>query len=116
MVQYTYDGWGNCKTTVIDEESEQTAELNPFRYRSYYYDTETHLYNLKTRYYDPETGRFVSQDDVSYLDPEHINGLNLFAYCWVTYSNIFISKFRGLPKGVIVGSKSLSRALRKLGG
>ncbi len=116
MVQYTYDGWGNCKTTVIDEESAQTAELNPFRYRSYYYDRETHLYNLKTRYYDPETGRFVSQDDVSYLDPEHINGLNLFAYCWVTYSNIFISKFRELPKGVIVGSKSLSRALRKLGG
>ncbi len=81
VVQYTYDGWGNCRTTVIDEESAQTAELNPFRYRSYYYDTETHLYNLKTRYYDPETGRFVSQDDVSYLDPEHINGLNLFAYC-----------------------------------
>lgn len=81
VVQYTYDGWGNCRTTVIDEESAQTAELNPFRYRSYYYDRETHLYNLKTRYYDPETGRFVSQDDVSYLDPEHINGLNLFAYC-----------------------------------
>ena len=80
VVQYTYDGWGNCKTTVIDEESTQIAELNPFRYRSYYYDRETHLYNLKTRYYDPETGRFVSQDDVSYLDPEHINGLNLFAY------------------------------------
>ena len=39
------------------------------------------MYYLQTRYYDPEVGRFISQDDVSYLDPEHINGLNLYAYC-----------------------------------
>ena len=55
--------------------------LNPFRYRSYYFDTETGLYFLKTRYYDPEIGRFISIDDISYLDPEIINGLNLYAYC-----------------------------------
>ena len=56
-------------------------ELTPFRYRGYYYDTETELYYLQTRYYDPETGRFLSADDISYLDPETINGLNLYAYC-----------------------------------
>jgi hypothetical protein len=39
------------------------------------------LYYLKSRYYDPQTGRFISQDEVSYLDPEHINGLILYAYC-----------------------------------
>ena len=55
--------------------------LNPFRYRSYYYDEETDLYYLQTRYYDPEVGRFLSQDDVSYLAPDNINGLNLYAYC-----------------------------------
>ena len=81
VVQYRYDAWGNCKTIVLDEAHATIAELNPFRYRSYYYDTETNLYYLNTRYYDPEVGRFISQDDVSYLDPEHINGLNLFAYC-----------------------------------
>ncbi len=81
MVKYKYDAWGNVKTEVIDEAHALIAELNPFRYRSYYYDPETNLYYLNTRYYDPETGRFISQDDVSYLDPEHINGLNLFAYC-----------------------------------
>ncbi len=81
MVQYKYDAWGNVITEVIDEAHAGIAELNPFRYRSYYYDTETNLYYLNTRYYDPEVGRFISQDDVSYLDPEHINGLNLFAYC-----------------------------------
>ena len=54
---------------------------NPIRYRGYYYDTETGLYYLKSRYYDPETGRFITIDDISYLDPETINGLNLYAYC-----------------------------------
>ena len=54
---------------------------NPIRYRGYYYDTETGLYYLKTRYYDPEVGRFITIDDISYLDPETVNGLNLYAYC-----------------------------------
>lgn len=49
--------------------------------RGYYYDTETKLYFLKTRYYDPEVGRFISPDSIEYLDPETINGLNLYAYC-----------------------------------
>jgi RHS repeat-associated protein len=51
----------------------------PIRYRGYYYDAETGLYYLRARYYDPETGRFISQDDVSYLAPEHLSGLNLYA-------------------------------------
>ena len=55
--------------------------LNPFRYRSYFYDEETGLYYLKTRYYDPEAGRFITIDGIEYLDPETINGLNLYAYC-----------------------------------
>ena len=49
--------------------------------RGYYYDTETELYFLKTRYYDPEIGRFISADSIEYADPEHVNGLNLYAYC-----------------------------------
>ena len=76
--EYAYDAWGNC---AIVKDTAGIAEVNPYRYRGYYYDVETKLYYLKTRYYDPEVGRFISQDDVSYLDPEHINGLNLYAYC-----------------------------------
>ena len=57
------------------------GHINPIRYRGYYYDTETGLYYLRARYYDPETGRFISQDNVSFLDPEHLAGLNLYAYC-----------------------------------
>ncbi len=85
VVKYVYDAWGSHKVTSPDGSviSDQThiGNLNPFRYRGYYYDIETGLYYLKTRYYDPEVGRFITIDDISYLDPETINGLNLYAYC-----------------------------------
>ena len=38
------------------------AKLNPFRYRGYYYDTETGLYYLNSRYYDPSIGRFINKE------------------------------------------------------
>ena len=59
------------------------AYKNPFRYRSYYYDFETNLYYLNSRYYDPQIGRFINADDISTLDVTQIalNGLNLYAYC-----------------------------------
>ena len=83
IVRYNYDAWGNH--TVVNANGEELTEgigvLNPFRYRGYYYDTETGLYYLQTRYYDPETCRFISQDNIDYADPETINGLNLYAYC-----------------------------------
>ena len=72
--------WGNHKVVDMDEE-DPIGEINPIRYRSYYYDVETGLYYLRARYYDPETGRFISQDNINYLDPEHLSGLNLYAYC-----------------------------------
>ena len=53
----------------------------PFRYRGYYYDTSIGLYYLNSRYYDPETGRFLNEDLVSYLDPATIGGINPYAYC-----------------------------------
>lgn len=81
VVKYKYDAWGKCQTTIVDSTATEIASLNPFRYRSYYYDTETGFYFLKTRYYDPEIGRFMTIDDISYLDPDNINGLNLYAYC-----------------------------------
>ena len=55
--------------------------MNPYRYRGYYYDSETGLYYITSRYYDPEAVRFLNADDISYLDPETINGLNLYSYC-----------------------------------
>ena len=79
------DAWGNHK--VLDAAgTENTSDdfignINPIRYRGYYYDAEVGLYYLKSRYYDPEVGRFISPDDTEYLDPEKLDGLNLYAYC-----------------------------------
>ena len=85
MVRYRYDGWGNHKVMNPDGSKNESdtfiGNINPFRYRGYYYDVETGLYYLKTRYYDPEVGRFITIDDISYLAPDTINGLNLYAYC-----------------------------------
>ena len=83
VVKYIYDCWGNH--AVIDANGQDIVNmqhignLNPIRYRSYYYDTETGLYYLQTRYYDPELGRFISQDSIEYADYESVNGLNLYA-------------------------------------
>ena len=57
------------------------AILNPIRYRGYYYDNETRLYYLQSRYYDATLCRFLNRDNVNYLEPESINGLNLYCYC-----------------------------------
>ena len=54
VVEYSYDAWGNH---TIKAYNKTVANANPFRYRSYFYDTDTGLYYLKTRYYDPEVGR-----------------------------------------------------------
>ena len=77
VAHYTYDAWGTC--TILKDSA--IAQLNPIRYRGYYYDTETGLYYCLTRYYNPTFGSFISPDTVDYLDPESINGLNLYAYC-----------------------------------
>jgi CRISPR-associated endonuclease Cas3-HD len=55
--------------------------INPFRYKGYYYDSETQLFYCNSRYYSPELCRWISPDSIEYLDPESINGLNLYSYC-----------------------------------
>ena len=74
---YEYDAWGK----IIWQGGSELLTINPFRYRGYYYDEETGLYYLNSRYYDPETGRFISPDSLKYLEPTYNNGLNLYAYC-----------------------------------
>ena len=63
---YTYDAWGKIvKINGMDPEEvaeSSIAKINPFRYRGYYYDTETGLYYLNSRYYDANTGRFINAD------------------------------------------------------
>ena len=79
---YNYDAWGNHTITASTTTNRIIAKANPIRYRGYYYDEDTKLYYLNARYYSPEWRRFISPDDTSYLDPENVNGLNLYCYCY----------------------------------
>ena len=85
VVQYKYDAWGNHTVTDANgntiTDANHIGNLNPFRYRGYYFDCETGFYFLQTRYYDPEVGRFLNMDSIEYADPESVNGINLYAYC-----------------------------------
>lgn len=76
VVEYAYDPWGRVEM-VTGDLSNTVGYLNPIRYRSYYYDNETEMYYLLSRYYDPDTGRFINADDFDYLACDN----NLFKYC-----------------------------------
>ena len=81
LISYTYDAWGNFATTYHNDcTASNHANLNPFRYRGYYYDTETGLYYLQSRYYNPKIGRFISADSYASTG-QGILGNNMYAYC-----------------------------------
>ena len=85
VAKYEYDDWGNVLTVTDASNSEITnpahiANLNPFRYRSYYYDSESGLYYLMSRYYDPVTHRFVNADGY-FQSGDNILDTNMNAYC-----------------------------------
>ena len=87
VATYAYDEWGNCTVQVLAADAnghaadspDHIAQVNPFRYRGYFYDGETGFYYLNSRYYDPETGRFVNADSV--VDNRGLTTPNLFQYC-----------------------------------
>ena len=138
VVEYRYDAWGKLLSTTGSLAS-TLGKDNPIRYRGYYYDTETGLYYLQSRYYDPDTGRFINADDVDFIGvtgtiPSH----NLFAYCennpvnlvdatgcyaWYDFyrARWFVSGAINLAISLIVGgavsavSKTLEKFIKKMG-
>ena len=64
-----------------EEPTHPLAELNPIRYRGYYWDAETGYYWLKTRYYNPEWRRFINADSYFIAGEDKINATNMYAYC-----------------------------------
>ena len=92
-ISFNYDVWGKRTTQYHANISLPTGAidlinqiyisiLNPFGYRGYCFDGYTELYYLQSRYYDPNTGRFINGDDTNYLNATGtVLGCNLFAYC-----------------------------------
>ena len=105
VAKYDYDTWGKVKSVkdasgngIIDQN--HVGNLNPFRYRGYYYDKETQLYYLMSRYYDPVTHRFLNADGYfqagggllntnmgTYCANNPVNSFDPSGTCWIpTYS------------------------------
>ena len=85
IANYSYDAWGDLLSVTNSSGSAITnpahiANLNPLRYRGYYYDTDTGWYYLQSRYYDPAVGRFINADSFVSTGDGFI-GYNMFAYC-----------------------------------
>ena len=76
QAEYVYSPWGE----IISAEGD-LAEINPLRYRGYYYDSETGFYYLQSRYYDPENHRFINADVYTTTDASNAISCNMFAYC-----------------------------------
>ncbi len=82
VARYAYDAWGKC-TVTQDVTACGIATINPFRYRGYYYDVDSGFYYLQSRYYDPETGRFLNGDVPQFsMINELVLSHNLFSYCY----------------------------------
>ena len=86
VAKYSYDSWGNMLSIIddvgndISNDNSHIANINPFRYRSYYYDKETKLYYLNSRYYNPLWGRFLNTDTLLNANQD-ILSYNLYLYC-----------------------------------
>jgi len=82
VVSYSYNSWGRM-LSMSDTSNAVLGLLNPFRYRGYIQDDDTGLYYVGTRYYDPETGRFINPDttDILTVSPMDLTDKNLYAYC-----------------------------------
>jgi RHS repeat-associated protein len=71
LAQYQFDPYGNTisKTGAL-------ADVNPFRFSTKYSDQETGLLYYGHRYYQPESGRWISRDPIA-----EKGGFNILAFC-----------------------------------
>ncbi|MBQ2793110.1 MAG: RHS repeat-associated core domain-containing protein [Clostridia bacterium] len=81
-LSYSYDAWGQCEIEYVNGGEFCTARKNRLAYRGYYYDTDLGLYYLQSRYYDPNTYRFISPDTLMSGANGSLHGLNLYVYCF----------------------------------
>lgn len=106
VANYEYDPYGKVISSIG-----AIAEVNPIRYRGYYYDKETELYYLQNRYFDPAVGRFINADSYASTGQSMI-GHNMYAYCNnnpfcnVDASGTFFFTALGAVTGFISGALS----------
>lgn len=112
IANYCYDSFGKIisisdgNNNDISKDENHIANINPFRYRSYYYDVESGLYYLNNRYYNPEWGRFINSDKII-NENEDILGQNLYAYCSNNFINCSDYTGNGLISNIVKKIKKI---------
>ena len=105
VVKYKYDAYGN-RISITDTSGCDLGNINPFRYKGYYYDDDVEMYYCKSRFYVPSWHRWLNSDSINYLEPKNITSLNLFTYCNnnpVMYVDEN-GKFPGLITAMLIGA------------
>jgi len=121
---YTYDAWVKILSIKDGNGNEITSDtnigkLNSLRYRSNYYDTETDLYYLQSRYYDSEWGRFINTDNTGILTQADDKLLitTLFSYCLNNPINMIdIDGYSPLRDAINDGYKFMDEVYNKFAG
>ncbi len=106
---YVYDEKGMLLKTVPNKNingSEHILDVNPLRYRGYYYDKETGFYYLYSRYYNPVSMSFLTPDSKENIDGSSVAGIDPYCYCGydpVNYSDPY-GKFPVLVAMILIGA------------
>lgn len=80
LVGYESNAYGNTYV-YFDNSANSLAEINPFRYKGYYFDKESQMFYCTTRYYVPEWCRWLNIDNPLFIENEYSSTNNLFCYC-----------------------------------
>ncbi|MDP4119711.1 MAG: RHS repeat-associated core domain-containing protein [Bacillota bacterium] len=107
MNSYNYDQWGKLLSqSGTSDWARKMMNLNPLRYRGYVYDSDSGLYYLQSRYYDPTTCRFINADDICNTRPA-LTDTNIFTYCQNNPVNM-VDNNGEIPDWVITGAIHLA--------
>lgn len=96
----SYRAWGNVLRIAEAEAVTVKGDLadpQPIRFQGQYHDSETGLHYNRFRYYDPDVGRYASQDPIGL-----VGGLNIYQYGFNPITWIDPSGLTGRPI-VVVG-------------
>jgi len=104
VARYSYDAWG-VLTIKEDISSCHISEVNPYRYRGYYYDSEIGLYYVSSRYYNPEIGRWINEDNPTMIFETEINFYTFCCNIPITHIDLTGMKSKDKNMGIVNSSK-----------
>lgn len=117
IVEYKYDSWGEI-ISIKDENGIDITDdnnigiINPFRYRNYYYDKETKLYYLNSRYYNPQWRRFINADTTLFANQDIISH-NLYLYCSNNPITVTDEQGRGIFSKIVKAAVKIYTKIKK---